>query len=244
MRDDRGFDGSDTRAGHLYAFLPLAAWPLSAFHRAWSWTRKYHRQLELIQMDCSLLEEPPLFEGEDRQIARLPDGNGYYVIFPSSDWELVEAFRAVPGSRLHTVPISEHGRLFYRYRTYHGRLDSLLRFAEEYRFQIGPHVRTLVRGSGKQNELGAERKEMPGSRHVVYEPENNAFELYFPDLALNGEVKSIPCRSHSYTGGFHWIIAAKPPAAGPLRAFLTRHAFALPADAEQRLQELEREGNR
>jgi hypothetical protein len=222
MRDDQGFDGTDTRAGHLYAFLPLDAWPLSVFHRAWHWTKKYHRQLEAMQLDCTNVQEPPLFEGEDRQIARMVSSNGYHVVFPGDDFDLIEEFKRLPGNALHRVPIGTSGKLFFRYRTYQGEVTTLLRWAEQNHFQLGPDLREHA----QSNNL------------VVLE--RDSFALYFPDRTLNAEVKMIPCRSSSYTGGFHWVIAARRESAGPLRTFLTRHQFSLPADVEQRLQELER----
>lgn len=223
LRDDQGFDGTDTRAGHLYAFLPLDAWPLCAFHRAWHWTKKYHRQLEAMQLDCTSLQEPPLFEDEDRQIALAPP-SGYYVIFPGNDWDLVEQFRQLPGNALYRVPIGTNGKLFFRYRTYQGKASVLLAWASQNHFRLGPGVR-----------------ERASDYRVVFEQESDTFALYFPDRSLNVHVKTIPCRSFSYTGGFHWVIAADRVAAPPLRAFLTQHGFFLPPDAEKRLQELERE---
>lgn len=224
-KDDQGFDGADTRAGHLYAFLPLDAWPLSVFHRVWQWTKKYHRQLEEMQIDCIWLREPPLFEGEDRQIALLPESSGYYVTFPGNNWDLIEQFKLLPGNAVHRVPIGTRGNLFFRYRTYQGPGSVLLTWAEQNYFQFGPGVRERAQSKYR----------------VVFEQASDAFALYFPDRSLNAEVKSIPCRSYSYTGSFHWIIAARLEALGPLRAFLSRHQFFIPPDAEQRLQELERE---
>ena len=235
MRDDQGFDGTDTRAGHLYAYLPLDAWPLSAFHRAWRWTKKYHRQLGEMQIDCSALPEPPAFEGEDRQIALHPDGAGFFVVFPNDDWELVDMFRNLPGNALHKEPIG--AKLFFRYRTYRGAGNILLAFAEQNHFRLGPGVRERALAS---QESGA----MQSDYRVEYAQEVDSFALYFPDRLLNAEVKEIPCRSYSYTGGFHWVIEARRNAAGPLRAFLARHDFAVPTEAERRLQELEREVSR
>lgn len=220
-KDDRGFDGADTRAGHLYAFLPLDAWPLSVFHRVWQWTRKYHRQLEAMGIDCSQLASPPLFEGEDRRLALMPDGNGYYVVFPNDDWDLIEQFKQLPGNALHRVPIGTRGNLFFRYRTYQGPRNVLLTFAEQNHFQFGPGVREHAQSDNR------------------VELSQDAFALYFPDRSLNAEVKMIPCRSYSFTGGFHWIIAARREALGPLRAFLTQHQFFIHPDVERRLQELE-----
>lgn len=220
LRDDQGFDGTDTRAGHLYAFLPLDAWPLSVFHRAWRWTRKYHRQLVAMDLACSHVPEPPLFPGEDRQIALHPDGTGFFVVFSNSDDDLVAAFRALPGNALHIAPIGP--KLFFRYRTYHGDGALLLAFAEQWRFRLAPGVRECAQ-----------------QRRVVYEQAIDSFALYFPDRELNAEVKAIPGRSCSYTGGFHWVIAASLQAAGPLRAFLIRHNFTLAPEAERRLQEIE-----
>jgi len=225
IRDDRGFDGTDTRAGHLYAFLPLDAWPLCVFHRVWRWTRKYHRQLEAMDIDCLRLPEPPLFEGEERQIALRPQGNGYYVVFPNNAWMLIEAFRCLPGNALHKAPIGANGKLFFRYRTYQGAGNVLLAFAETHRFRLEPGV----------------REAMQSEYRVVYEPVSDSFALYFPDRLLNVEVRTIPCRSCSSRGGFHWIIEARRNVAGPLRGFLSRHGFSVPTAAEQRLQELERE---
>ena len=49
-RDDEGFDGGDTKAGHLLAFLPLEAWPLAAFHKAWRWTFGWKQvRLEVVE---------------------------------------------------------------------------------------------------------------------------------------------------------------------------------------------------
>ncbi|GHP00682.1 hypothetical protein KSF_107290 [Reticulibacter mediterranei] len=222
-RDDQGFDGADTRAGHLYAFLPLDAWPLSAFHRAWCWTKKYHRQLGALQIDCSALPEPPLYTGEDRQIALHTDGTGFFVVFPHDDWRLVESFRTLSGTALHKEPIGAKGTLCFRYRTYHGAGNILLTWAEQHHFRLGSGVRACAQSNCR----------------VVYEQESDSFALYFPDRVLNAEVKAIPCRSFSYTGGFHWIIAARRNAAGPLRAFLHRHDFVLSPEAEHRLQALE-----
>ena len=227
-KDDQGFDGTDTYAGHLYAFLPFEAWPLCALHRAWSWTKKYHRQLSLMQIDCTSLPEPPLFEDEQRQIALLPDGQGYYVVFANDNSSLIKQFRRIGGQE-HDVPMGS--TRFFRYRTYHGERSTLLTFAERYRFQLGPGVRECALGGCFEYR-------------VVYEPESDAFALYFPDRLLNAEVKVIPCRSCSYVGGFHWIIAARRNAVGPLRAFLRRHGFSVPPDAERRLQQLEREAAR
>lgn len=225
-KDDQGFDGTDTYAGHLYAFLPFDAWPLCVLHRAWNWTKKYHRQLSLMQIDCTSLPEPPQMPDEQRQIALLPGGQGYYVVFPSDASSLVKQFRRIGGLE-HNVPMGN--TRFFRYRTYHGEGNALLTFAERYHFQLGPGVRECALGG-------------PFEYRVVYE--SDAFALYFPDRLLNAEVKVIPYRSCSYVGGFHWIIAARPQAVGPLRAFLTRHGFSIPLDTEQRLQQLEREAAR
>ncbi|GCE32014.1 hypothetical protein KDA_74980 [Dictyobacter alpinus] len=235
MRDDQGFDGTDTRAGHLYAYLPLDAWPLSIFHRAWRWTKKYHRQLGEMQIDCSALPEPPVFEGEDRQIALHPDGTGFFVIFPNDDWPLVDSFRNLPGNALHKEPIGT--KLFFRYRTYHGAGSILLDWATPYHFRLGPGVRERAQASHGSVVV-------PSEYRVEYAQEMDAFALYFPDRLLNAEVKAIPCRSYSYNGGFHWVIGARRSAADPLRAFLSRHDFSIPPEAERRLQELEQEVSR
>src|SRR5437667_5377370 len=201
LRDDQGFDGTDTRAGHLYAFLPLDAWPLCAFHRTWHWTKKYHRQLEAMQLNCTNIQEPPLFEDEDRQIALAPP-SGYYVIFPGNNWDLIETFRQLPGNALHRVPIGT--KLFFRYRTYQGKASVLLAWASQNHFRLGPGV----------------REQAQSDYRGVFEQESDSFALYFPDRSLNARVKTIPGYSHSYAGGFHWTIAADHVAALPLRAFL------------------------
>jgi hypothetical protein len=190
-RDDQGFDGGDTRAGHLYAFLPQDAWPLSVFHRAWRWTQKYHRQLMAMGIDCSHLCEPPLFQGEDRQIALQPGNEGFFVTFPY-DEALIAAFRQISGSDLHTRPISN--KLSFRYRTVRpvaGAGASLLAFAEEYGFQLAPGVEDAARS------LEASIEPQHESR-VELDPNMRAYALYFPrQTALNEEVKRIPGRTFS-----------------------------------------------
>lgn len=222
MRDDRGFDGSDTRTGHLYAFLPLDAWPLSAFHRAWCWTKKYHRQLEHMGIDCRSLAEPPKFLGEDRQIALQTDQTGCFVIFPYDD-ELIAAFCAIPGNAVHKVPIGD--KLFFRYRSVKATtsgLFALLSFAQQYRFQVGPLVRDLATKLGVSGQRSNDQHEY---RVILMEGNQISFALYFPRIAhLNEEVKRIPgCRA-SYVDGFHWVIPSTIVATCQLRSFLERHS--------------------
>jgi hypothetical protein len=229
-KDDQGFDGSDTRAGHLYAFLPLCAWPLSAFHRVWGWTKKYHRQLELMQIDCASLPEPPLFEGEDRQIALLPDNTGFFVIFPY-DEEIIAAFRGIPTGQTHTVRIGTSSTLSFRYRTVKavtGAGRALLAFAEEYQFQVDPLAADFLR-----RDVPQEGEEELHEYRVILEA--GGFALYFPRIpALNEEVKRIPGRKPSSPGGFHWVIPAQSAAA--LLAFLQRHPqFFIPPDVASQI---------
>ena len=238
-RDDEGFDGGDTKAGHLLAFLPLPAWPLSAFHRAWKWTRKYHRQLALMHIDCTQLAEPPPFEGEDRQIALLPSGQGFFVTFPY-DPALIEAFRRIPGGALHSQPFGQGNQVF-RYRTVtpvRGAVPALMAFAEQFGFQLGPGVADLTREPGEVVEAAGQ----PEYRVVLEQGQSRAFALYFPrDASLNQEVKAIPGKAPCYTGAFHWVIPATPQAAAPLLAFLERHSqFHVPADVEDALCTLAR----
>ena len=209
-KDDKGFDGSDTRGGHLYAFLPQDAWPLCAFHRAWRWTKKYHRQLEAMRVACSHLSEPPQFADEERQIA-LRDEGGYYVVFPNDDWDLINEFRSLPGTAIHKVFIGASARLFFRYRTYEGPGSALLEFAEQYRFRLGP-------GVSERAQMPDEDVSAPAGGRVVFEKNTDSFALYFSERLLNAEVKQIPYRSYSNEGGFHWLIGARRDAVGPLRA--------------------------
>lgn len=231
-RDDEGFDGQDTRAGHLLAFLPLEAWPPSAFHRAWKWTHKYHRQLALMQIDCSALAEPPVCEGEDRQIALQPQEDGFFVVFPYN-LEVIDVFRAIPGSRLHTVPIGKGNKLSFRYRTVRqvpGAGAALLAFAERYGFALGPGVTQRA-----AEEAGvAEESPREECRVVV---EGDAFALYFPRIdGLNQEVRAIVGRQPTMAGGFHWLIPATPQAIAALIGFLQRHPqFFVSPEARERL---------
>ena len=241
-RDGRGFDGRDTRAGHLYAFLPLDAWPLSAFHRAWSWTKKYHQQLERMQMDCADLPEPPLFEGEDRQIALLPDRAGFFVIFPY-DEALTVAFRRIPGQALHTVPIGTSTVLCFRYRTVQaiaGVGGALLAFADVYHFQLGPEVLDLATECDSRLTSALLETALHEYRIEAVVGNAPAFALFFPRIpALNEEVKRIPGRSPSYAGGFHWVIPAIPHAAAALLSFVERHPqFFVATEVKERLEVL------
>jgi len=235
-RDDEGFDGGDTKAGHLLAFLPLEAWPLSAFHRAWRWTKKYHRQLAEMQIDCGALAEPPLFEGEDRQIALQPDGKGFFVTFPY-DWSLLDAFRRIPGNALHTQPIGK-GKQVFRYRTVQlvpGAGAALLAFAEQHGFRLGPGVEDLARESCEAVTT------LQQEYRVAFDPTiAPAFALYFPrDKSLNEEVKAIPGKAPSYADGFHWVIPATSRAASALLDFLERHQrFFVPLEVEDALRTL------
>ncbi len=236
-RDDQGFDGGDTKAGHLLAFLPLDAWPLSAFQRAWKWTKKYQRQLELMHIDCTQLPEPPRFEGEDRQIALLPSGQGWYVTFPY-DPVLIEGFRCIPGSARHTQPIGR-GKQVFHYRTVmavKGAGAGLLAFAEQFGFSLGSGVADLAQQPGE-----VILAEVAQEYRVVLE-QGRAFALYFPrDASLNAEVKAIAGKVPSYIGGFHWVIPATRPAAAALQAFLERHQqFAVPPEVEDVLAMLAR----
>jgi hypothetical protein len=230
-KDDQGFDGTDTRGGHLYAFLPQDAWPLCAFHRAWRWTKKYHRQLEAMGINCSDLPEPPQFADEDRQIA-LKEGSGYYVVFPNYDWDLINEFRSLPGNAIRRVPIGANGKLFFRYRTYEGPGSVLLEWARSHRFRLGP-------GVAERAQMPDEEAAAPAGGRVVFEKNTDSFALYFSERLLNAEVKQIPYRSYSNEGGFHWLIGARRDAVGPLRAFLNRHNFVVPPEAERRMRELE-----
>jgi hypothetical protein len=218
-RDDEGFDGADTRAGHLLAFLPLEAWPLSAFYRAWKWTRKYHRQLQAMQLDCSDLPQPPVCEGSDRHIALQSQEDGFYVIFPYDD-ELIEAFRHLPGGEVHRVTIGQNDKLTFRYRTVRlvaGAGAALLAFASRYAFTLGQSVQ-------ERAQQGAGDAEAVLAYRVVMEEEHSAFALYFPRIeALNQEVKAIAGRRPSGVGGFHWLIPATPQAMQALRNFLRLH---------------------
>ncbi|MBA2680379.1 MAG: hypothetical protein H0U76_18520 [Ktedonobacteraceae bacterium] len=241
-RDDQGFDGSDTRAGHLYAFLPLDAWPLSAFHRAWRWTKKYHRQLEQMQIDCSGLPEPPRFEHQGRQIALQPDTRGFFVTFPYDD-ELIAAFRQIPGQDLHTIPIGTSTKLFFRYRTVKvvtGAGKALLAFADHYDFRLGPGTKTLAASCDMLPAIEEQDADQHEYRIVVESGTARAFALYFPRIAaLNDEVKRIPGRSFAYSGGFHWVIPATAPAADALLEFIERHPhFFLSPDVKKRLDAL------
>lgn len=241
-RDDQGFDGSDTRAGHLYAFLPLDAWPLSAFHRAWRWTKKYHRQLEQMQIDCSGLPEPPCFEHQDRQIALQPDTRGFFVTFPYDD-ELIAAFRQIPGQDLHTIPIGASTKLFFRYRTVKavaGAGKALLAFAEQYDFRLGSGVERLATSCDLQPATETQDTDEHEYRIVVEVGKSQAFALYFPRIAaLNDEVKRIPGRSFASTGGFHWVVPATVPAAAALLDFVEQHPqFFISSDVKERLEAL------
>lgn len=240
-RDDQGFDGSDTRPGHLYAFLPLEAWPLSAFHRAWRWTKKYRRQLEGMQIDCSNLEAPPLFKEYDRQVAVQPDGIGFFVVFPYDD-EVINAFRQIPGSALHKVPIGASDKLFFRYRTVRpvvGAGEALLAFAVRYGFQLGQSVEERAAHCNMPPDI-----EAPSVQHEYrVELESGgapAFALYFPRIgSLNEEVKRIPGKSPSYTGPFHWVIPATRRSAEALLDFLELHPqFFVPPDVAEHLRAL------
>jgi hypothetical protein len=238
-RDDEGFDGGDTKAGHLLAFLPFSAWPLSAFHRAWKWTRKYHRQLGLMRIDCTALPEPPPFEGEDRQVALQPSGQGFFVTFPY-DPALIEAFRRIPGGTRHAQPFGQ-GKQFFHYRTVTpvaGAGVALLAFAEQFGFQLGPGVADLAREPG----AAMEAEEQHEYRVVLEQQPRRAFALYFPhDASLNQEVKAIPGKAPCYTGTFHWVIPVTPQAAAPLLAFLERHPqFSVPAEVGDALCTLAR----
>lgn len=220
-RDDEGFDGADTRTGHLLAFLPQDAWPRSAFHRAWKWTHKYHRQLEAMHIDCSGLPEPPVCKGEDRHIALQPQANGFFVVFPY-DPELVAVFRELPGGQLHTMPIGQSDRLSFRYRTVRrvsGAGAALVAFASQYAFTLGPGVQERA-----LQETGEEEGQQVPEYRVVMEEDGRAFALYFPRIeALNQEVKAIVGRRPSSMGGFHWLIPATPQAMAALNGFLQQH---------------------
>jgi hypothetical protein len=237
-RDDEGFDGGDSKAGHLLAFLPLSAWPPAAFHRAWKWTRKYHRQLELMRLDCTTLPEPPLCEGEDRQVALLPSGQGFYVTFPY-DPTLIDAFRRIPGGARHSHPIGK-GKQVFHYRTVQlvaGAGDALLAFAEQHGFRLGPGVEDLARKPGEVVPA-----EMQHAYRVAFEEgQHRAFAVYFPrDAALNQEVKAIAGKAPSYSGAFHWVIPETPQAVRALLTFLERHPqFVVPSDVENALRALE-----
>ena len=230
-KDDQGFDGTDTRGGHLYAFLPQDAWPLCVFHRAWRWTKKYHGQLGRMGIDCSDLSEPPEFVGETCQIA-LKEGSGYYVAFPNDDWDLIDGFRALPGSAMHKEPIGANERLFFRYRTYDGPGSVLLEWGRAHQFRLGPGVEERAQTADEEAPALLDGR-------VVFDSDADAFSLFFSERLLNAEVKQIPHRSWSNDGGFHWIISARRGAIGPLRDFLNRHHFAIPPEAEQRMKELE-----
>ena len=227
QRDNHGFDGGDARAGHLFAFLPLDAWPLSAFHRAWQWSRKYHRQLEIMDIDCTDLAEPPPFAGRDYQIAYQPDKRAFLVVFPY-EGALLETFTALPGARNHRVAIGE-GRLDFWYRTVwvkaRGAVPALLAFAEQYGFDLAPDVSAL---------------KVSPSRIVFAATPPDAFAVYFPhDAQLNEEIKRIPGRQTSFSGPFCWIIPATRLAARMLLAFVERHPqFMVEMDVRRRLQEL------
>lgn len=225
MRDDQGFDGGDAKAGHLYALLPLDAWPLAAFHRAWTWTRKYHRQLEAIG-DVSQLPEPPRFDEERYQISSIEDGTDYYVVFPNSGaGDVREAFLRMPGHRSHKKTYGNSSRASFWYHTFRGDGQELLSFANAYGFRLGPDVRERLRSQGEvRYELGA-------------------FALFFEDRSLNAQVKAIPMYSYSNAGGFHWVIPERRECAGPLLDFLTRHHFTFVGQAEERLHALEQVGD-
>jgi len=220
-RDDEGFDGSDTRTGHLLAFLPLEAWPNSAFHRAWKWTHKYHQQLEAMHIDCTGLSQPPVCEGEDRHIALHPTENGFYVVFPY-DPELIDAFRSLPGGQLHTVPIGQGDKLSFRYRTVRlvaGAGEALLAFTSRYAFTLGLGVQERAQEGAGDVEVATQSE-----YRVVMEEGGDVFALYFPRIeALNQEVKGIVGRRPSSVGGFHWLIPALPHSMQALLDFLHRH---------------------
>jgi hypothetical protein len=224
-RDDEGFDGADTRAGHLLAFLPLSAWPNSAFHRAWRWTRKYHRQLEAMSIDCSGVSEPPECEGEDRHIALVTGGTRrLYVVFPF-DEALIAAFRRIPGNQLHTVPIGQNGKLNFRYRTVSlqiGMGEALLAFASEYGFTLCPEVVELAQEASDEEQPA--EAEVQHEFRVGLEEGGRVLALYFPRIeALNNEVKTIPGRRATSEGGFHWLVPALPRSIDALNAFLQLH---------------------
>lgn len=238
-RDDRGFDGTDTRAGHLYASIPLEAWPLSAFHRAWRWAAKYRRQLEQSGVDCALVPEPPRFENEDRQIS-VPQGHdAFFVVFPYNT-HMIDAFRRIAGNELHLVPLGEDTRRVVRYRTVKpvpGAGQALLEFAEAFSFRIGPGVRALAASC---DQLPVAEEQLSDYRVTLESGAQERFALYFPRVAsLNEEAKAIPGRTPSFTGGFHWVIPKTLPALSALHAFLERHPnFVVAPEVREHLESL------
>lgn len=235
LRDDQGFDGGDTITGHLLAFLPLDAWPLSGFHRAWRWTKKYHRQLAAMQIPSPMLPEPPPFKGEDRQIALMPDGGGAFVVFPYES-DVIAAFQQLPGGKTYRKPIGTGDRLCFYYRLVRfvpGAREALCDFARSYGFQIGPGV----------IEGGAPPAVVPSRYRLMRAPDAClAYVLYFPHHeGMNTEIKAIPGRRPDLSGGFHWVIPATTAAAAALVTFLDRHAschFQIASDLEQELRDL------
>ncbi len=189
-----------------------------------------------MQIDCGALAEPPLFEGEDRQIALQPDGKGFFVTFPY-DWALIDAFRRIPDNALHSQPIGR-GKQVFRYRTVQlvpGAGAALLAFAEQHGFRLAPGVEDLARESG---EVVAT---LQSEYRIAFDPTiARAFALYFPrDKALNDEVKAIPGKAPSYADGFHWVIPATSRAASALLDFLERHQrFFVPLEVEDALRTL------
>src|SRR5579883_131640 len=230
MRDDVGYNGTDTKYGQLLAFLPLEAWPPAAFHRAWRMLRKYHQQLARAGIDYFAIPEPPNFEGQDRQIALHPMIDGFLVVFPY-DAETIHAFRHLPGEEFLRQPVP--------HRIVHavpGAGAPLLAFAELYGFQLAPGVRERVAALGE-----AEARTTPSAYRVTFDPkERDAFALYFPrDQVLNAEVKALPGHTYSYEGGFHWVIWPRQDAAAALLTFLENHSqFSVSPEIERRLREI------
>ena len=74
---------------------------------------------------------------------------------------------------------------------------------------------------------------------VVLEEDGASFGVYFPrDEDLNNEIKTVPCRSFSYTPRFRWLIPTNLVSAQCLHAFLVRHPeFQLTREVALRLQQ-------
>lgn len=211
LRDDVGFNGTDTRLGHFLAWLPLDLWPLPAFRDAWGMLRKYRRQLASHGIDYDALPEPPSFETGQRVIALFPP-EGFLVLF-SPDERLLRAWRRLPGALLVEKPVRH-----YLVRRVPGGATPLLAFAEQQGFHLAPGVKDAAKDAWVALEGGR-------------------FALYFSHSAsLNAEVKAIRGWSCSQVGGFHWLLPTHAQAAAALAAFLARHPqFAVPPEVEQLL---------
>jgi len=223
-RDKVGYNGTDTKYGHLLAFLDLEDWPPESLHRAWQMLRKYRDQLAGLGIDYFALPEPPNCDGQDRQISFHEATGDFVVVFPY-DLLLVSEFRQLPGEDFQRTPVPH--RLIHPVA---GAGVALLTFAERHQFVLRP---------GVQERLCADSPNMLADHRFRAILEGGNIALYFPrDQRLNAEAMAIPRRMVSHDGGFHWLIPPLPPSLEALHTFFERHPqFALAAEVEQILQQ-------